>query len=130
MKTDPKRQLLRHTLATLAYRPAKAVRDSPAKCESFKVSDTSRTPVQILAQLRDLMGCARSIADGSAQRHHSKPLPWPVEAKPLLNHLAEFDADADTGDTPLHLATRSGDVSVCAALQRLLTRSWGCCVAL
>ena len=32
---DPKRELLRHTVATLAYRGGKAVRNAPAGLPSF-----------------------------------------------------------------------------------------------
>ncbi len=88
---DQKREMLRHTLATLAYRAAKAVREAPAKFESFKVSETSRTPVQILAHIGDLMAWGRSMADGSRQWHDSKPLPWSEEAKRFFNRTTEFD---------------------------------------
>lgn len=99
--SDPRRQLLRHTLATLAYRAAKAVRDAPSKFESFKVSETSRTPVQILAHIGDLMAWGRSMADGSRQWHDSKPLPWSEEAKRFFNRMAEFDAYL-ASDAPLN----------------------------
>ena len=45
---DTKRELLRHTVATLAYRGGKAVRDSDDSFASFKASETTRTPAQIL----------------------------------------------------------------------------------
>jgi hypothetical protein len=36
---DPKRELLPHTLATLAYRGGKAVRNAPVKCENYYAAD-------------------------------------------------------------------------------------------
>ena len=51
---DPRRQLLRHTLATLAYRGGKAVCGAPASAE-FRASETTRTPGQILAHIGDLL---------------------------------------------------------------------------
>ena len=59
------RQLLRHTLATLAYRASKAVRGAPASFSTFSVADGSRTPGQILAHLGDLMDWALTQAKGA-----------------------------------------------------------------
>ena len=55
MSSDIKREMLRHTLATLAYRGAKAVRGAPDSFASFKASETTRTPAQILAHVGDLL---------------------------------------------------------------------------
>jgi hypothetical protein len=41
---DSKRDLLRHTVATLAYRGGKAVRDTNDSFALFKASKTTRTP--------------------------------------------------------------------------------------
>ena len=43
---DPKRELLRHTLATLAYRGGKAVRDAPDGFAEFQAGQGARTSVQ------------------------------------------------------------------------------------
>jgi hypothetical protein len=86
------RELLRHTLATLAYRGGKAVRDAPAPFASFKVSETSRTPVQILAHIGDLMAWGRSMADGTRQWKDSTPLPWAEEVQRFFRLTTEFDS--------------------------------------
>lgn len=86
---DPKRELLRHTLATLAYRGAKTLRDAPATFTDF--SGAGRTPVQILAHLGDLLDWALSMADGTRQWHESKPLPWNQEAERFFAALKKFD---------------------------------------
>jgi len=62
MSKDTKREMLRHTVATLAYRGAKAVRDAPESFASFKASPTTRTPAEILAHIGDLLDWALSIA--------------------------------------------------------------------
>ncbi len=49
------RALLRHALATLAYRGGKAVRNAPASFANYRCGESSRTPVQILAHMGDLM---------------------------------------------------------------------------
>ncbi len=63
--SDTKREMLRHTVATLAYRGAKAVRDAPDSFASFQASETTRTPAQILAHIGDLLDWALSIAKGA-----------------------------------------------------------------
>jgi hypothetical protein len=71
------RELLRHTLATLAYRAGKPFRNAPAGFEDFRVSETSRTPGQILGHLGDLMDWALSIARGKEAWHHERaPVVW------------------------------------------------------
>src|SRR5947199_8498210 len=62
--SDPKRELLRHALATLAYRGGKAVRNAPANFAEYSCSATSRTPGQILAHIGDLLDWGLSIARG------------------------------------------------------------------
>ncbi len=83
--------MLRHTLATLAYRGAKAVRGAPASFASFKASPTSRTPAQILAHVGDLMDWALSMAQGKETWHDSKPKSWKLEVKRFHAALAKFD---------------------------------------
>ncbi|HEV8658752.1 MAG TPA: hypothetical protein VGS96_08985 [Thermoanaerobaculia bacterium] len=86
------RELLRHTLATLAYRGAKAIRDAPAEFASFKISPASRAPKEILAHIGDLLGWGRSMADGTRQWNNSTPLPWPEEVDRFFRRLSEFES--------------------------------------
>ncbi|HXT64047.1 MAG TPA: hypothetical protein VN696_13495 [Pyrinomonadaceae bacterium] len=91
MSNDSKREMLRHTVATLAYRGAKAVRDAPESFASFKASPTTRTPAEILAHIGDLLDWALSIAQGNETWHNSEPLPWPEEIARFHTALARFD---------------------------------------
>lgn len=68
--------MLRHTLATLAYRARKPLSNAPAGFGEFRASETSRTPGQILAHLGDLMDWALSVARGKQEWHNSKPIAW------------------------------------------------------
>jgi len=88
---DPKREMLRHTVATLAYRGAKAVRDAHESFASFKASESTRTPAEILAHVGDLLEWALSIAKGNETWHDSKPLAWPQEVERFHSALAAFD---------------------------------------
>jgi hypothetical protein len=89
---DANRDLLRHILATVAYRGGKAVRNAPAAFGTFKASDTIRTPAQILAHIGDLFDWALSIASGRQQWHNSTPLIWDREVSRFFEALQRFDA--------------------------------------
>ena len=91
MKTD-KRDLLRHTVATLAYRGGKAVANPPHGFDQFRASDSSRTPGQILAHIGDLLYWGLSIASGKQTWHNSKPLAWNDEIARFFAALEAFDA--------------------------------------
>ena len=89
--SNPKRELLRHTVATLAYRGAKAVRDAADSFASFQPAETSRTPVQILAHIGDLLDWALSMAKGAETWHNATPGLWPEEVERFHAALAKFD---------------------------------------
>lgn len=98
--SDPKRELLRHTLATLAYRAGKAIRNAPAGFSDFQASQGARTPGQILTHVGDLMDWACSIAAGKQAWIDSKPLRWDQEAERFFAALKMFD-DFLASDEPL-----------------------------
>ena len=85
------RELLRHTVATLAYRAGKALRDAPDSFADFKTAEKSRTPGQILAHMGDLYDWALSCARGKQAWHDSKPLPWSQEVDRFFNAVKAFD---------------------------------------
>lgn len=90
--SDPARQLLRHTIATLAYRGGKALRGAPAAFGDFRVSPQTRSPREILAHIGDLIDWAVSIARGQQQWRDSAPLLWDAEVRRFHEKLAAFDA--------------------------------------
>lgn len=83
--------MLQHTVATLAYRGAKAVRGAPDSFASFKASETTRTPAQILAHIGDLLDWALSIAKGAETWNNSEPLEWKEEINRFHAALEKFD---------------------------------------
>jgi hypothetical protein len=83
--------MLRHTLATLAYRGGKAVRHAPATFADFQAGKGTRTPGQILAHIGDLMDWALSIAKGQQKWQNSEPLPWNLEVERFFAALKAFD---------------------------------------
>ena len=89
--SDPKREMLRHTVATLAYRGAKAVRGASDSFASFGSPETTRTPARILAHIGDLLDWALSIAKGDETWHDSAPLSWNQEVERFHQALESFD---------------------------------------
>lgn len=100
--SDAKRELLRHTLATLAYRGSKATGKAPAEFAGFKCCDGVRTPVQILAHLGDLMDWALSMAEGKQRWLISDPLPWDEERERFFASLQNLD-NFLASDSPLQI---------------------------
>ena len=84
--------MLRHAVATLAYRSAKAVRDAPEGFCKFKAGEGIRTPVEILAHMGDLLDWALSIANGAPSWTPATPQPWDHERARYFAALAALDA--------------------------------------
>ena len=89
--SDSKRELLRHALATLAYRGGKAIRSAPGGFAEFPVDAGVRAPGRILTHIGDLMDWALTIAIGKRQWHDSTPLPWEKEVERFFAALKKFD---------------------------------------
>ncbi len=94
---DTERQMLRHTVATLAYRGAKAVRGAPAHFAEFQASEKTRTPSQLLAHLGDLLDWALSMAQGKQEWHDSPHLGWDAGVQRFHASLDAFDAYLASG---------------------------------
>ncbi len=87
---DEKRELLRHALATLAYRTTRALENAPITFGDF--NGGGRRPVQILAHMGDLMVWSLSMALGSPTWRDTQPLEWHHEEQRFFRALASFDA--------------------------------------
>jgi len=96
------RSMLRHTLATLAYRGGKAVRGAPPEVAGFKAAAATRTPLEILAHVGDLLDWALALADGRHEWHQRAPLPWEDEVARFFAGMERLDARL-AGDAPLGL---------------------------
>ena len=103
---DPARQLLRHALATLAYRGGKVVRGAPDSFADFRASDKTRTPGQILAHIGDLLDWALSIARGNQQWRESQPLAWKDEVRRFFAGLEALDKHLSSESGPLESAAK------------------------
>jgi hypothetical protein len=94
------REMLRHALATLAYRGGKAVRGAPDRFGDFKTEAAIRTPGQVLAHVGDLLDWSIELADGRHVWHDSPPQSWPEELARFFQALARLDARL-ASDAPL-----------------------------
>ena len=90
------RELLRHTIAVVAYRGAKALHDAPASFANFKPGPASRTPLQILAHIGDLYDWSITLANADPKWTDSTPGSWQSEVdrffavlKTLDDHIAD-----------------------------------------
>jgi hypothetical protein len=88
---DGKIDLLRHTVATLAYRGGKALRGAPSEFAEFRAGETTRTPAQIVAHIGDLLDWALSLAEGKQAWRNSPPLDWEQGEARFFAALKAFD---------------------------------------
>ncbi|MEZ5401424.1 MAG: hypothetical protein R2729_17265 [Bryobacteraceae bacterium] len=95
-------EMLRHALATLAYRSAKALRDAPPEFAGFHPNPDSRTPAEILAHMGDLLDWAVSMAKGEPSWHDSAPLEWDAECSRYFRVLGALDQRLEAGEVKRH----------------------------
>jgi hypothetical protein len=101
LNVDHGRQLLRHAVATLAYRGGKTLRGAPHTFADFRVREGTRTPVQILAHIGDLVDWAYLQATGAEEWRDSTPQAWAQEVDRFFAALKTFDDYLGT-QAPLH----------------------------
>jgi len=95
--------MLRHCVATLAYRGGKALRGAPEAFGAFNAGAGSRTPLQILAHVGDLLDWALSMARGDQRWNDAAPRSWDEEVGRFFEGLDRFDAYL-ASDEPLGYA--------------------------
>lgn len=92
--------MLRHAVATVAYRSGKTLRDAPANFSSFTCGGGCLSAGAILAHIGDLFDWALSIANGNSKWRDVAPQSWDEDAARLYASLAAFDARL-ASDAPL-----------------------------
>ncbi len=91
LSTDPRRDMLRHAVATLAYRAGNTLRDAPPETATIRLYEGMRSPVEILAHMGDLLDWALSIAAGRQTWRSAEPLAWEAEMERFFTALDRFD---------------------------------------
>ena len=94
---DGERALLRHAVATLAYRGGKALRGAPPDFAAFRAAAGSRSAGEILAHVGDLLDWAISLAEGRPAWSDSPPLSREEGSARFFGGLARFDARLSSG---------------------------------
>jgi hypothetical protein len=84
--------LLRHALATLAYRAGKVVRDLPAALAEQRATPTTRTPRELVSHLADLMRWAVTMARGETRWTATPAASFEAGVAEFLAGLAALDA--------------------------------------
>jgi hypothetical protein len=89
---NEKRQLLRHTLATVAYRGRKVLVGAPDGFAALRINESSRTPGEILAHICDLYDWANWLAKGEHVYNETRPGEWAADMDRFFAALAKLDA--------------------------------------
>jgi len=97
---DSSVQMLRHTVATLAYRGAKVIRGVPDDVATFRVGPTSRTPLEILCHVCDLVDWAYHLAKDGRRYMQSPPADWSALSSRFFENLKLLDESLASA-TPL-----------------------------
>lgn len=105
MPTDSQRQLLRHIIATLAYRTAKVLRGAPEGFADFQGAGGVKTPVRVLAHMGDLFDWGLRMAQGGKEWRDAVPLAWEREGERFFASLKALD-DFLASDAPLQSLER------------------------
>ncbi len=83
--------IIRHALATLAYRTAKTMRGAPDSFANFRAGPTTKSPLQIVAHLGDLFEWALTMAIGESRWNPAEPRDWSSECDRFFVALKKFD---------------------------------------
>ena len=86
------REFLRHTVATLAYRAEKVLRDSPDAFAACRLSPSSRSAVEIVSHLGDLLEWAERMARGEYVWDPQPSTDWAAACDRFFLRLKTLDA--------------------------------------
>jgi len=89
---DVKREILRHMVATVAYRGGLAIVDAPESFAAFRAHETTRTPGEILAHIGDLLEGSRYLLKGELIYLTSTPLSWKEEVARFFSAVKDLDS--------------------------------------
>ena len=88
---DDIRRFLRHVLATIAYRGGKTLRGAPDGFADARIQADTRSAVEIVAHLADLMEWALTSVEGQAKWNPQPPAAWQHEVDRFFAALERLD---------------------------------------
>jgi|SRR5687767_1432810 len=92
---DPKRELLRHLVATVVYRGGVAISGATPDFALFRAS--TRTPGELLAHIGDLFEGSLYLVKGELVYLTSEPLPWEKEIARFFSAATKLDSYISSG---------------------------------
>jgi hypothetical protein len=99
LSIDDARPVLRHLVATLAYRAGKVLRGVPPSFPSHRFGASTRRPVLIVAHLADLMAWAITLAHGQYVWKAEGGDDWDTEVRRFFDNLQALDQALVTAGT-------------------------------
>ena len=111
--------LLRHAVATVAYRGGKALRGAPPAFAGYRAREGTRTPGEILAHVGDLFDWALSLAQGRQTWRDTPASDWDADVARFFEALARFDARLASGEPLGHSAEKLFQGPVADALAHI-----------
>ena len=91
-------RILRHLVATIAFRASRSLRDAPAVLESVRLADGGMTARELVLHMTNVMAFALATVTGTERQRHD-PLDWPQEIDRFYSVLAQVDAKLAEGAT-------------------------------
>lgn len=91
-------QFLRHTLATLAYRAEKVLRDAPPEFAGHRLGASTRSPLEIVGHLGDLIEWAGELAAGEWKWKAASVGEWSADVERFFAALARLDSRLASGE--------------------------------
>ena len=89
---DAARELLRHTVATLAYRAEKVLREVPDGFPEFRLAANGRTALELLGHLADLMEWGTRFTAGENKWQPGETTAWEAARERFFRGIAALDA--------------------------------------
>jgi hypothetical protein len=83
--------MLRHMVATVAYRGGIAVTGAPEGFAVFRINEDVRAPGELLAHIGDLLEGSLYLLKGEVVYLTSSPLPWDEEVSRLFSTAKRLD---------------------------------------
>jgi hypothetical protein len=96
------RQFLRHATATIAYRGAKTLRGAPAEFAHFRAAPGTRTPLEILSHIGDLLEVSAARLRGPTQWRQAPLDTWERQVARFHAALASID-EALAAEAPIEV---------------------------
>jgi hypothetical protein len=106
---DCERRLLRHFLASIAYRTQKALRNAPREFADFRAGSQVRTPHELIRHMDSVLGYARTFFIGGTYQ--------PPEFSEFARAVAHFHDAVEALANELELGTEFKNITAETLLQ-------------